>query len=67
MELFVVKNSSNKIVADKLDSKTQAKAIRDEMGGAEKGFRVSRGKDNKKSPNNRMSRNMVQRNSRKAK
>lgn len=50
MELFVVKNSANKTVADSLQSKQQAKAIRDELGGIEKGFRVSRGKDNLPSP-----------------
>lgn len=66
MELFVVKNSANKIVADKLANKTQAKAIRDELGGAEGGFRVSRGKDNLKSTNNRKSRNMAQRKALKA-
>lgn len=66
MELFVVKNSANKVVADKLISKERAKAIRDEMGGIAKGFRVSRGKDNIASPASRKSRNMAQRKALKA-
>lgn len=43
-ELFVVKNSANKVCAicsNKMDAKTE----RDLLGGVDAGFRVSRGKD----------------------
>lgn len=49
MELFVVRNiKGNKLGS--FESKPAAKAFRDSLGGVESGIRVSRGKDNLKSP-----------------
>ena len=49
LELFTVKNSAGKIVF-RTDDKQKAKETRDNLGGIEKGFHVSRGKDNLPSP-----------------